>query len=198
MPYCRIVRDTRGHQYFSLIHQATGRRGRLRQQLLYWFRTPPNLKIGRRAFDEETARAIEAQYPEVRFDWEALRATPPPPMIEPWRERRNAERAARLLRDDADQAADVNVVESVPVLPAMAPTPPDQPVTDLQGQGRSVDSAAADVEAAIVPPSSIPMRRRNRRRGRRTGVSEGPRPVSAPAEPGPPSSSEEEPANGEP
>ena len=47
MPFLRIVRDKRGYEYFSLLHQTSGRRGKVRQQLLYWFRSPPNIRVGK-------------------------------------------------------------------------------------------------------------------------------------------------------
>jgi len=68
MPFLRIVRDKRGYEYFSLIHQTSGRRGKVRQLTLYWFRTPPNIKVGRQALDDEVMRALEAQNPDVQFD----------------------------------------------------------------------------------------------------------------------------------
>lgn len=43
------------------------RRGRAR--ILYWFRTPPNVRVGRAALDEEAIRTLEASYPGVTFDW---------------------------------------------------------------------------------------------------------------------------------
>src|SRR5580765_8706269 len=105
MPFLRIVRDTRGYEYFSLVQQTSGRRGKVRQQLLYWFRTPPNIRVGRQALDDDVARVLEAQNPDLQFDWGALRGTPPlPPAAEPWRERRRAERAARQLPEDAAEA----------------------------------------------------------------------------------------------
>ena len=104
MPFLRIVRDKRGYEYFSLVQQTSGRRGKVRQQVLYWYRTPPNVKVGRQPLDDDVMRALEGQYPNIQFDWDALRDTPPPlPSVEPWRERRRAERAARQLRDGDEQ-----------------------------------------------------------------------------------------------
>jgi hypothetical protein len=194
MPYCRVFRDSRGNEYFSLIHQATGRRGRVRQQLLYWFRTPPNLKIGRRAFDEETTRVLEAQYPDVQFDWQALRATPPPPVAEPWRERRRAERAARLLREDSDQ--DVPGQESSRVQGTPPDPSVDSAVDDQPRQADGVGASEPDSAGIAVTPVNQ-MRRRHRRRGRRLDVTPGSHPPSAPTESPAPSSSDEEPANRE-
>jgi len=43
-----------------LVH-STGRRGKSPPRILYWFRSPPNVKVGREPFDEASRRALEAQ-----------------------------------------------------------------------------------------------------------------------------------------
>jgi hypothetical protein len=48
---------------------ADKRRGRARSRILYWFRTPPGVKVGRAALDEEAIRMIEAHNPDIDFDW---------------------------------------------------------------------------------------------------------------------------------
>ena len=99
MPFLRFSRDKRGYDHTYLIHPVSDRRGRSRPRILYWFRTPPNVKVGREMLDDQIVRALEAQYPDVTFDWVALRKTSlAPPEPEPWRERRRAQRAARQLR----------------------------------------------------------------------------------------------------
>ena len=45
---------------------ATGGRA---QRILYWFRTPPGVKVGRPALDEEAIRWIEEHNPDIEFDW---------------------------------------------------------------------------------------------------------------------------------
>ena len=49
--------------------QATGRRGKGRSRILYWFRTPPGVRVGRGPLDEEAIRTIEAGNPDLEFDW---------------------------------------------------------------------------------------------------------------------------------
>ena len=47
--------------------------------MLYWFRTPPNVKVGRLPLDAEAIRAVEDNNPDVTFDWNKMlkvRATP--------------------------------------------------------------------------------------------------------------------------
>jgi hypothetical protein len=95
-PFVRFSRDRGGYEHFYILQAIPDRRGRMRQRVLYWYRTPPQVKVGREPFDEATRRALESQNPDVRFDWEKIRNTPIPPIqSEHWRERRLAERAAR-------------------------------------------------------------------------------------------------------
>lgn len=45
------------------------RRARSRTRILYWFRTPPGVRVGRAPLDEETVRLLEDHHPDVQFDW---------------------------------------------------------------------------------------------------------------------------------
>lgn len=203
MPFLRISRDKRGYEYFALVHTTSGRRGKVRQRILYWFRTPPNVKVGRTPFDEEVMRALEAQYPDVTFDWDALRNTPrPPPSVEHWRERRRAERAIRQFpaADDHEEP-----VENQQIAAAAAPDDasflPDTmqvgPSTGAEQQVEVTDDSEPhrSAEAGAVPQPEMttspqpsegagldPRRRRRRRRGRR-GRPAGQPPVSGSPEP---------------
>ena len=56
-----ISRDRRGYEHFYLVQPASHRRGKGPARILYWFRTPPGIKVGRPPFDEEMRRRIEAQ-----------------------------------------------------------------------------------------------------------------------------------------
>jgi hypothetical protein len=49
--------------------QGDRRRGGSRTRILYWFHTPPGVKVGRSLLDPETRRTIEALYPDLEFDW---------------------------------------------------------------------------------------------------------------------------------
>src|SRR5262245_40257266 len=98
MAFLRFTRDKRGYEHFYLV-QPSQRRGRTSARVLYWFRTPPNVKVGREPFDERVRRELEIQNPDVVFDWRKILETPIPSAdAEKWRERRRAERAAKALR----------------------------------------------------------------------------------------------------
>ena len=72
MPFLRVLRDKRGYETTYLMHWF--REGsRQRSKILYIFRTPPGVKVGRDAIDPDVIREIEAQHPDIEFDWRALR-----------------------------------------------------------------------------------------------------------------------------
>jgi hypothetical protein len=102
VPFVRVSRDKRGYEHIYLF-EVSSRRPRI----LYWFRTPPGVRVGREPFDEPVKRALEAQNPGVTFDWKKLASdTLPPPDVENWRERRRAEREAkRARRVDEEETA---------------------------------------------------------------------------------------------
>lgn len=102
MPFLRFTRDKRGYEHTYLLHASAKKGGTAR--LLYWYRTPPGVKVGRAAFDEAIRQALAAQYPGIGFDWPTLMSTPlPPPDVEHWRERRRVEKAARQARQSAER-----------------------------------------------------------------------------------------------
>ena len=108
MAFFRFSRDKRGYEHFYLVEPVTNRKGKSRPRILYWYRTPPNVKVGRPPFDAAMRRAIEAQYPDVTFDWTKIVDAPIPSAdAEKWRERRRAERAERAARK-TNVAADVD------------------------------------------------------------------------------------------
>src|SRR5438046_421323 len=75
--------------------------GRSRPILRGWYRAPPAVTVGRPPFDPEVRQRLETQHPDIKFDWRAITsAQPPPPDAEHWRERRRAEKAAKLARLD--------------------------------------------------------------------------------------------------
>jgi hypothetical protein len=115
VPFLKFSRDRRGYEHFAIVEPGVPRRGKpSRQRLLFWFRTPPQVKVGRLPFTDDVRRAIEAQNPNIKFDWPRLLATPiPPPDAEHWRERRRAEKAAKQAAREAavEEAAAVDEAE---------------------------------------------------------------------------------------
>jgi hypothetical protein len=72
VPFLRVLRDKRGYETTYLMHWF--REGnRQRSRILYVFRTPPGVRVGRDPIDPVIIREIEAQHPDIQFDWRALR-----------------------------------------------------------------------------------------------------------------------------
>jgi hypothetical protein len=195
VPFLKFSRDRRGYEHIYLVEPVSGRHGKTYQRVLYWFRTPPNVKVGRAPFDDQVMRALEARYPGIKFDWETLRNTPIP-AVEPeyWRERRRADRAARRVRDEDQQQEDTGAQEEAGVVAAGDPPAPE-PAAATDGQ-RAEIAAAAIAESVpgtstgtVMAPgrgdagagNSPRQRRRRRRRGQRH---RGPDAGSAPGTPG--------------
>jgi hypothetical protein len=205
VPFVRFARDKRGYEYVYLVHDST-RGGRpSRPAVLYWYRTPPGVKVGRPPFDEEVRQRLEAQNPEIRFDWRAITsAQPPPPDAEHWRERRRAEKATKLARvkEERAETADRDELEAGATSAAeeIAETEEfhdDEPavVSALEQGGveaeaveQNAPTAANELGAEGTAPSATEApqarsrrRRRGRRRKHRPGGQEGTRTSIQPA-----------------
>jgi hypothetical protein len=185
VPYLKFSRDKRGYENFYLIEPPAGgrdHRGKARPRLLFWFRTPPSVKVGRVPFSDDVRKMIEAQNPDVRFDWARIMSTPiPPPDADQWRERRRAEKAARRAARETEAEAEVAVdeAEAQPVAVAEEPTsePADVAAIEEAITGEHVDPDAQSTEtpAGMIASASDSQagqpgerrRRRRRRRGRR-------------------------------
>lgn len=158
MAFLRFTRDKRGYEHFYLVQPTTNRRGKTRTRILYWFRTPPNVKVGRQPFDDALRRALEAQNPGVEFDWQKIVDTPIPSAdAEKWRERRRMERAERAARQSGAE------VDEAVGEPANAEDEPEPASEDQTVEA----SPTAATEVRAVPPEDQQQRRRRRRRGRR-------------------------------
>ena len=176
VPFVRFSRDRRGYEHVYLIHiHSSGRRGQpSRAQMLYWFRTPPGIKVGRRPFDPDMQRALEAQNPGLAFDWPGIIATPMPlprAEVEHWRKRRGAERAVKRTRQVKHQETAAAPVEgaagdgeerSADVDEAAVPTGVT-PGSEAPGESEASGVTPSGVQAGATPP---PARRRRRRGGR--------------------------------
>src|SRR5712691_8539390 len=163
MAFFRFNRDKRGYEHFYLVEPVTNRRGKSSQpRVLYWYRTPPGIRVGRPPFDEEVRRTLEAQNPGVTFDWKAIVATPmPPPEPEHWRERRRVERAERQAqREDAE-------IEITPP-PGDGAAEPVEALVVVEPAPLTLSETVTD--PGLIPtalPSGDSTGRRRRRRGGR-------------------------------
>jgi hypothetical protein len=178
LAFLRFSRDKRGVENFYLVQPTTNRRGKVRPRVLYWFRSPPDVKVGREPFDPDMRRALEAQNPDVIFDWRTIVETPIPSAdADKWRERRRTERAAKYLvaeeeaAEAANSAADAIDAEASDALTPVATTV-DAPVVSAAPGG-----AASSAQATPAAGDATRKRRRRRRGGGRDG--DAPRPGQA-------------------
>jgi hypothetical protein len=156
----RFSRDKRGYEYFSLVQATTNRRGKVRQRVLYWFRTPPNVRVGREPFDEAVRRQLEAQNPDVTFDWPRILEAPIPSAdADRWRERRRVERAERHAAAVEDEPAE----EIAPEVKGDADDPVGQPAASLTPRDALIAEPSSTERVSIDPAR----KRRRRRRGGR-------------------------------
>jgi hypothetical protein len=146
----RFSRDRRGYVSVYLV-DVPARQKRDAPRLLYWFRTPPGVKVGRDAFDEATRAAIESVHPDLTFDWEQIVNTPlPPPEVTPWRERRQQERAQK---------------KALAALESEEPLVNDSEAGEPLSDAPEITGAQAADSGADPPDAAV--RRVRRRRGRR-------------------------------
>jgi len=139
VPFLRFSKDRRGYENTYLLHSSRRRNDKDRPALLYWFRTPPHVKVGRAAFDETAIRALEDQHPGVEFDWPRILATRPPVEApEPERPRRPSPRRAAL---------------------SVTPTPPpvvSAPPEEVERVAPIEEPAGSDVQSpeSTAPPTA--------------------------------------------
>jgi hypothetical protein len=143
VPFLRVIRDKRGYETTYLMHWF--REGnRQRSRILYVFRTPGSVRVGRTPLEPEVLRHIEAEYPDIEFDWSVIRENQQ--VVEPMLDQRRR----RPKREDEAAApvtarVDVTAVSSPPP-PAQAPAPaaePAQPPIPPALQGTTPDEQIA-------------------------------------------------------
>lgn len=123
MPFLRVIRDKRGYETTYLMHWY--REGnRQRSRILYVFRTPGAVRVGREPLDPEVLRAIESLYPAIAFDWKAVMANQQ--LIESAAEPR---RSRKRRRGEEEQKAEAPAPQPTgPPVGTAAETPAPAPV----------------------------------------------------------------------
>jgi hypothetical protein len=131
----RVTRDQRGYETTFLLH--TPRPGD-RPRVLYWYRTAPGVRVGRRALDEDAIRTIEEQHPDIEFDWPVLleEAESVPAEVE-----RRPERPRRKPRPQETGDAPSSPPAATSQAPASAPNPPSAPSAPVAPSAPSAPSA---------------------------------------------------------
>jgi hypothetical protein len=142
LAFLRFTRDKRGYETTSLVH-AGRRGGRSRQRILYWFRTPPGVKVGRPALDEEAIRWIEEHNPDIEFDWPKILEAQPP-VVAP------AARTSSSRTDDGKNRRGRRDRERPrPAQRGQRPAPPPAPEST---DGESMEPEPLELEPAELEP----------------------------------------------
>lgn len=130
------------------MHAFRGHQGRARQKLLYWFRTPPSVQVGRSAFDEEAIRWIEEHNPEIEFDWPKIRESTPPPA--PLSDEARARRGRRIKTEQRGAASERPAPQRTqPAAQSVKPEKPLKPLKPLKEEAPDVP-AEAEVIAQLT------------------------------------------------
>jgi hypothetical protein len=143
VPFLRVVRDKRGYETTYLMHWF--REGnRQRSRILYVFRTPGGVRVGREPLEAEVLRDIESLFPAIAFDWKALLSNRQ--VIESAPEPRRRKR-----RPTEGAAAAGQAPEAAAAPPAPAAVPSGQPAAPAQPPIPSIiDGATPDEQMAFL------------------------------------------------
>jgi hypothetical protein len=168
VPFVRFSRDKRGYEYVFLV-DVPPQQANARARVLYWYRTPPGMKVGRQPFDEAVRKALEAQYPDLKFDWKQIVETPMPPVEVTinWRERRRVERAAKRARLQ-DELEEAQAAEST-AAEGESHRAEGESHTDDAGNGEDAPNGLPPSQDAENAAAKRPAGRRRRRRRSRGG-----------------------------
>lgn len=139
MPFLRVIRDKRGYETTYLMHWF--REGnRQRSRILYVFRTPGGVRVGRDPLGPEVLREIEAHHPEIAFEWKVIRDNQQviEPALEPRRRRPRSDegtpdRAAAGPGASATEAATSEAPRQKPIPAEIAGTTAAEQVAFLAG-----------------------------------------------------------------
>jgi hypothetical protein len=163
VPVLRFTRDPRGYESTYLV-EAARKGSQTSGSLLYWFRTPPHVKVGRAAFDEDAIRLLEQQHPDIDFDWDRILTARPAAAPEPREGRggRPERRGPREGRREDVRGRETAPVErrervAVPSIPVAAPAvEPPAPVPAIL---ESLVPTPVPPPVAVPPEPSAPVRR---------------------------------------
>jgi hypothetical protein len=142
VPFLRVVRDKRGYETTYLMHWF--REGnRQRSRILYAFRTPGGVRVGREPLEPEVLRDIESLFPAIPFDWKAVLSSRQviESASEPRRRKRHPADAA-AVEGQAPAAAAPSAPAAVPTGQPSAPVRPSIPST--------IDGATPDEQMAFL------------------------------------------------
>jgi hypothetical protein len=132
VPFLRVIRDKRGYETTYLMHWY--REGnRQHSRILYVFRSPGGMRVGRDPLEPEILRELEAEHPDIAFDWKVVRENQQ--IVETTHEPRRR-RASR--QDEAESAVPPPAAPRPP-----EPQPPPRPAIPARIEGDTPDAQIA-------------------------------------------------------
>ena len=148
MPFLRVIRDKRGYETTYLMHWFRDG-NRQRSRILYAFRTPGGVRVGRDSLDPDVLREIEAHHPEIAFEWKAIRDNLQ--VIEPAVEQRR-----RRPRGEETPPAAVQPAAPPVAVPVAASEPASERVSEATSEATSgATSGATQPRAGSAPAEGV-------------------------------------------
>jgi hypothetical protein len=139
VPFLRVIRDKRGYETTYLMHWLRDG-SRQRSRILYVFRTPGGVRVGRESLEPDVLREIESRHPEINFDWKTLFANQQ--LVESSPEQRRPRKRKREEEPTATPAAAAAAVPAAEPESQVAPAPP-RPSIPASLQGATPDEQIA-------------------------------------------------------
>jgi hypothetical protein len=138
VPFLRVIRDRRGYETTYLMHLY--REGQQqRSKILYVFRTPGGVRVGRDPLEPDVLRQIEAQYPDLAFNWALVRES-----------QQLIETAAEPRRRRPRREEDAPAAASPPSIPEAAPAPPPSATPPRIAIPSVIEGATPDERIAFL------------------------------------------------
>src|SRR5262245_9037203 len=120
---------------------------RQRSRILYVFRSPGGVRVGRDALEPEVLRELEAQYPDIAFDWKDVREHQQHIEISPEPRRRKPPK-----REDAGEGPPQETVAAPAPAPS-APPPqhaPSEAAPSVGAVPTTIEGATPDDQIAFL------------------------------------------------
>jgi hypothetical protein len=114
---------------------------RQRSKILYVFRTPGGVRVGRDPLEPDVLRQIEAQYPDIAFNWAMVRETQQ--LIETSAE-------PRRRRPRREEEAPAAIPAPAPLAPAAAPAAAASPAPLRIAVPSAIEGATPDERIAFL------------------------------------------------
>jgi hypothetical protein len=98
VPFLRVIRDKRGYETTYLMHWFRDG-NRQRSRILYVFRTPGGVRVGRDPLEPAVQRELETRHPGIPFEWRVIREQQQviEPAVEQRRRRPKSEEAPAIV-----------------------------------------------------------------------------------------------------